>query len=202
MAQCLVNDRPTIDDFRPETWGQLLDAVERSLVQERRVVTAVRFDGVDQPTYRSPELAATPVAAVARIDIDAEDARALLTAAVDAAAESLPGLVEGIRHTATALRAGAADGQLQLVALIGAVQSLVALTAAAAAAANASSDESAAAPPVVVTCGELESALQRLAGQQAGAHWPALADTLDADLAPAIARWHDVLDPIRERALA
>ena len=25
-------------------------------------VTAVRFDGVDQPTYRSPELAATPVA--------------------------------------------------------------------------------------------------------------------------------------------
>lgn len=202
MALCLVNDRPTIEEFRPETWGELLDAVERTLVPGRQVVTAVRFDGVDQPTYRSPELAATAVSTVARIDIDAEDAAALLTAAVDAAADSLPGLIDGVRQTAAALRSGTADAPAQLVTLVGAVQSLVALTAAAATAANVSMGDAAAAPPVVAACAELETALQRLVGHQAGARWPALAAALDRDLAPAIARWHDVLDPIRERALA
>lgn len=203
MTQCLVNDTPTTCDFSPETWGQLLDAVERTLAAGRQVVTAVRFDGVDQPTYRSPELAATAVTLMARIDIDAEDAAALLTAAVTAASDSLPGLVAGVRVTATALRTGAADAQVSLVTLVGAVQSLVALTAAAATAANIAIGTAAgAAPPVVAACGDLETALHGLVAYQAGEQWPALADALDTHLAPAIARWHDVLEPIRERASA
>ena len=203
MAHYLVNDTPEMFDFSPETWGQLLDALDRTLVADRRVVTAVRFDGVDQPTFRSRELAAAGLAGIARVDIDAEDAAALLAAAVDAAGASLPGLVSGVRTTAASLRAGAPDAQAGLVTLVTAVQSLVALTAAAATAANVSMGAAAgAAPSVVTACSGLEAALRELVAHQATEHWSALADALDADLAPAIARWHHVLEPIRERALA
>ncbi len=203
MAHCLVNDTPETFDFSPETWGQMLDALDRTLVAGRRVVTAVRFDGVDQPTFRAPELAAAGLAGIAQVEIDAEDAAALLSAAVEAAGDSLPGLVTGVRTTAAALRAGAADAQTGLVTLVGAVQSLVALTAAAATAANISMGaDGGAAPAVVSACAGLETALRGLVTHQASEDWPALAAALDTTLAPAIARWHDVLDPIRERALA
>ncbi len=203
MAHCMVNDTPEILDFNPETWGQLLETLDQSLVANRRVVTAVRFDGVDQPSFRCGDLAVAELAGIARVDIDAEDAAALLSAAVTAAAESLPALVTGVRMTAAALRAGARDAHTGLVALVAAVQSLVALTAAAATAANLSMGETPGAEPAIVAaCGGLETALRGLVAHQAQEQWSALADALDADLAPAIARWHDVLEPIRERAQA
>ncbi len=203
MAHCLVNNTPEILDLGPETWGQLLETLDRSLVANRRVVTAVRFDGVDQPSFRSGALATAELARIARVDIDAEDAATLLSTAVTAAADSLPGLVTGVRMTAAALRAGAAHAHTDVVALVAAVQSLVALTAAAATAAHLSMGETPGADPAVVNaCGDLETALRALVAHQALEHWPALADALDADLAPAIAHWHDVLEPIRERAHA
>lgn len=203
MAHCLVNDTLESFDFTPETWGQVLATLDRTLVTERRVVTAVRFDGVDQPSFRSGDLAAADLSQVARVDIDVEDAAALLAASVDAAGESLSSLVTGVGMTAAALRAGAGDAQTQLVALVTAVQSLVTLTAAAATAANLSMGEAHGADAsVVAACGGLEAALRRLVAHHADGRWTALADALDADLAPAIAGWHDVLEPIRERAQA
>ena len=207
MAHCLVNDTPQMFDFSPETWGQMLSTLDRALVADRRVVTAVRFDGVDQPSFRTGAAAVADLSRIARVDIDAEDATALLIGAVDAAIGSLPGLVTGVRITAAAVRDGAGDAQTQLVALVAAVQSLVALTAAAATAAQVSAGDAGEADadadaPIVAGCHELETALHGLVAHQAGEHWVALADALDATLAPAIARWNDVLEPIRERAQA
>jgi hypothetical protein len=203
MAHCVVNDTPRSFDFSPETWGQLLETLDRTLVVDRRVVTAVRFDGVDQPSFRRGDLAAADLSRIARVDVDADDAAALLAAAVDAAVESLAGLVNGVRVTAVALRTGATDAHTQLVALVAAIQSLVALTAAAATAANLSlGDGTGADDAVLAACGGLETALRALVAHQTDHQWTALADALDTDLAPAIARWHDVLQPIRERAQA
>ena len=203
MAHCLVNDSPAAFEFRPETWGQMLDALDRTLVADRRVVTAVRFDGVDQPSFRSAGVAAADLTQIARVDIVAEPATALLMAAVDAAAGSLPSLVSGVRVTAAALRAGASDAHAQLAALVDAVQSLVALTIAAATAAHVSIGETTDADPqLIAACRGLEAALHALVAHQADQRWVALADALDATLAPAIARWDDVLDRIRERAQA
>lgn len=203
MAHCLVNDTLEPFDFSPETWGQVLTTLDRTLDAERRVVTAVRFDSVDQPSFRSEDLAAADLSQVARVDIDVEYAAALLAAAVAVAGDSLPRLVTGVGMTAAALRTGASDAQTQLVALVTAVQSLVTLTAAAATAASLSMGEAHGADaPVVAACAGLETALRGLVAHQADGHWTALADALDADLAPAIASWHDVLEPIRERAQA
>lgn len=203
MARCLVNEQPEPMDFRPKTWEALLGTLDARLAARRRVVTAVRFDGVDQPSFRDAALGATPLDAVARIDIDAEDAVELLRAAVDAAADSLPELVTGVRLTAAALRAGAPDAQQQLGALVVALQSLMQLTAASLTAAQMSLGADAASDAALNDgCTRIAGALGQVAGLQRGGRWPAVADALDGHLAPAVAGWSDVLTPIRLRAAA
>lgn len=203
MAVCLVNDRPESSENRPETWGALLQALDRRLERERRVVTAVRFDGVDQPSFREPALAGAALDAIARIDIDAEDALALLRASVDAASDSLPELVTGVRLTAAAVRNGAPDAPAQLGSLIVALQSLMTLTAAATTTAAVSlGDDPAADAALAGGCGRIERALATLVARQTAGDAVGIAAALDQDLAPAVAGWSDVLTPIRLRAAA
>lgn len=200
MTECLVNDAPLAVDFRPETWGELLAQLDRALGLERRVVTAVRFDGVDEPSFRAPALGGRELAPVARIDIEAVEAGRLVHEAVCAAEESLPALAEGARATARAIRDGAADAPQQLVALVGAIQSLIALTNAAAGAARAARPE---APPddaVALHCRGIESALAALVERHGASDWGGLADTLDGPLAAAVLEWRTVLGAIEEAA--
>jgi hypothetical protein len=201
MADCLVNDIPETLDFRPETWGALLAGLDRRAGASRRVVTAVRFDGVDQPSFRHPELDGLALDRIARIDVDAEDAGALLRAAVDAATDSLPELVAGVGETAAALRGEAPGAQAQLGTLVVALQSLMSLTVAAGTAADISYGADAGADAVVRgACLRIEAALATLVERQTDGDTRAVADALDQHLAPAVAGWTDVLTPIRMRA--
>lgn len=201
MVDCLVNDIPESLDFRPETWGALLAGLDRRISAGRRVVTAVRFDGVDQPSFRHPELAGLALERMARIDVEAEDAGALLRAAVDAASDSLPDLVAGVGQTAAALRGDAPDAQTQLGTLVVALQSLMTLTVAAGTAADISYGADAGADAVVRgACARIEAALATLVARQTDGDPRAVADALDTYLAPAVAGWSDVLTPLRMRA--
>lgn len=201
MADCLVNDIPETLDFLPETWGALLDGLDRRLGASRRVVTAVRFDGVDQPSFRRSDLAALALEQIARIDVEAEDAGALLRAAVDAASDSLPDLVAGVGQTAAALRGDAPDAHEQLRALVIALQSLMTLTVAAGTAADISFGVDPGADAVVRgACARVEAALATLVARQTDGDSGAVAEALDRRLAPAVAGWADVLTPIRMRA--
>jgi hypothetical protein len=201
MTECLVNDVPIGAEIRPETWGDLLGALDRSLGRERRVVTAVRFDGVDEPSFRAPALIGRRLEAVSRVDVDAVEAGRLLEDALSAAADSLPSLASATRLAADAYRDGAADAHGQLRALVAAVQSLVALTAAAATAATAvRGGPTAAGDRVAASSRRTEAALTTLIDRHTRADWPALADALEHDLAPSILAWQQGLDAIREEA--
>ena len=201
MADCLVNDIAETPDFLPETWGALLAWLDRRVGAGRQVVTAVRFDGVDQPSFRHPELAGLTLDRIARIDVDAEDAGALLRATVDAASDSLPDLVAGIGETAAALRGDALDAQGQIVALVAALQSLMTLTVAAGAAADVSCGADPRAEAIMRSaCARIETALVTLVARQTDGDTRAVADALDQHLAPAVAGWTDVLTPLRMRA--
>lgn len=203
MVECAVNDVAESLEFRPETWGALLRHLDRRLAGEGRVVTAVRFDGVDQPSFRDGDMSDLALGTIARIDVDADDAVALLRAAVEAASDSLPELVAGVGSTAAALRRRTPDALRQLGTLVVALQSLVTLTAAAGTAADLSFGVDPLADAAVHgACAQVESALGALVEHQAGADWDALADALDRHLAPAVAGWSDVLAPIRMRAAA
>lgn len=203
MADCVVNDIPEFFEFRPETWGQLLAGLDHRLAADRRVVTAVRFDGVDQPSYRHATMAARPLAQVARIDVEAEDAAALLRAAVAAVSDSVPELVAGVAHTAAALRGGAPEAYGLLGSLVTALRSLIALTVAAGTAADLSFGIDAQREAAVSrACARIESALAAIIARQTDSDASAVADALDTDLAPAVAGWSDVLTPFRTRAAA
>lgn len=201
MTECLVNDAPVAVDFRPETWGDLLVQLDRALGRDRRVVTAVRFDGVDEPSFRAEAQTRRALAPVTRIDIEAIEAPSLLAEALATATESLPALAEGARQTAAAYRGGAADAHLQLTALVAAIHSLIALTTAAANAAKAAQGGKAAADcAVALHCHGVESALTALIEQHTAADWGGLADTLDGALAAAVLDWRTVLRAIQEAA--
>lgn len=203
MAQCLVNGEPEVLDFRPNTWGEMLGDLDRRLESNRRVVTAARFDGVDQPSFRDPDITARALDRIARIDVEVEDALVLLRGAVDAASDSLPELVAGVRLTAAAVRADAPDASGQVGALIVALQSLMNLTLAAATAAEASLGPDAEVDAALgAGSRRVEDALRTLVARQTEGYGEGIADALDHRLAPAIAGWADVLGPLRARASA
>lgn len=198
MAHCLVNDTPESLEFRPETWGDLLNRLDARLAIDRRVVTAVRFDGVDQPSFREPAVTAVALDGVTRVDVDAEEASVLLMASLDAATDSLPALVTGVRLTAAALRNGAPDAHGHLAAVVAALHSLVALTTATAAAADLAGGTSCSADPRLSDAGAaLGTVLTTIIEQQTRGDAAAVAGTLDSHLAPIVAGWSDVLAPMR-----
>jgi len=203
MADCLVNDIPEFFEFRPETWGELLGGLDHRLAAERRVVTAVRFDGVDQPSYRHATMAERPLAPIARIDVEAEEAAELLRAAVNAVGDSVPELVAGVAQTAAALRGGAPEAYGLLGTLVTALRSLIALTVAAGTAADLSFGADAQSEAAVSrACARIEAALATIIARQTDGDAAAVAEALDHSLAPAVAGWSDVLTPIRTRAAA
>lgn len=197
MTECLVNDAPLAADSRPETWGELLDTLDRTLGPGRCVVTAVRFDGVDEPSFRAPARRGRDLASVARVEVDAVEATHLLDDALTAAADSLPALAAGARAAGAAYRSGAVEAHGQLAALVAAIQSLIALTTAAATAARAAGGASAPGGDITTACGAVEQTLAALVDRHTRADWPALAEALDCDLAGAILDWQSVLDAIR-----
>lgn len=201
MTQCLVNGEPEVLNFRPNTWGDLLGGLDRRLEGDRRVVTAARFDGVDQPSFRDPQVIGRDLAEIARIDVETEDALQLLRESIDAAADSLPELVTSVRLTAAAVRDEAPDAATRIGAVIVALQTLMNLTLAAATAAETSLGHDAVVDAALVAGSQrLEDALHTLVARQTEGFHEGIADALDLRLAPAIASWADVLGPLRMRA--
>ncbi len=138
MPECLVSDVPAQPDPSLQTWGERLAGLDVVLGQ---VVTAARFDGVDQPSFREADIAACALATVARIELDAADSRALLRNTLQMAVESLPVLAESACRTAQEFRtANVLTAHRQLPAVIDAVQTLMRLTKASAIAAGVNLD--------------------------------------------------------------
>src|SRR5207342_2028354 len=77
-----------------QTWGQLLASLERGDGAERTVVAAVRFAGVDQPTFREPEALELNLHHAAPIDIEVSTAGALVAAGRETALAGLDALAE------------------------------------------------------------------------------------------------------------
>ena len=53
MLERLANSVPSAPIPGLQTWGELLADLDGRLAHDRRIVTAARFDGVDQPSFCS-----------------------------------------------------------------------------------------------------------------------------------------------------
>lgn len=204
MAHLLVNGQPTPLDSGHKTWGDVLQAVETAADARGDAVTAVRFEGVDLPTFRAPLRRSTPVDRLARVEVDTVPRVRLLRATLGTAGLSLPALAAGACRAATLFRRGHRDeGHQQLTTLLATVRTLLELTLAAAAASGTDlstlscGDESAA-----DVLGSLGVVMDTLAQSQRVGDWPALSDGLEFELAPGLLRWGIVFDAMHDRCAA
>jgi hypothetical protein len=204
MFECLVNDEPRSLDFGPKTWGDVLSALQPDLAGRHHTVTAVRFDGVDQPSFGSPEFAQTPVGNLAQIEIETRDRKRLLRSTLGTATDSLPHLAAAACRTASAFRGtDLPDAHRQLTALIECVRTLTLLTIASAAAGGTTLDDlSCGSRSGAYFLGRVAVALDTVAQGQESCDWAALADALENDLASALLQWGVVFEAMHDRCAA
>ena len=192
MNLCAVNgkDFGAMDGLT--TWGELLETLENGAGDGRPVVTAVRFGGVDQPSFREPEALSQSLAAAGSIDVDTCEAQALVAEAVQSGLNSLAALLEAAQHTADAFRSDdIADANGRLVEVVDTLQALAQLTAMVVEA--CATDRAANASDTSALMDRLRQNLERLVSAAENQDWISAADVLEYDIAELIPKWQSVL---------
>jgi hypothetical protein len=200
MLQIFINDVPGTLDGVPQTWGDLLLNLDERVAGQGQLLTAARFDGVEEPAFRDARVTARRLADIRRVDVEtAAPASFLRQCLVEAigplhqAADATLALSGRYRtfdvagcHEGLMALAGELRGLTSLVAMLGVLQiDLDAFTAEGAAAAD-QLERFGAAIDAVVTAQESED-------------WLTVADVLEYDLEPAVRRWIDLLTAIANR---
>ena len=91
MPQILVNATPQDFDISPETWGDLLQTLDERAARQGVILSAARFDGVEEPSFRDPSAIARPLRAVARVEVETAAPTTLLR---DCLLEAIPSLLQ------------------------------------------------------------------------------------------------------------
>ncbi len=204
MFDFLVNRQPKTLNSGLKTWGDLLATLDLDCEADRRTVTEVRFDGVDQPSYRSLELARRPLSSIAKIEVELVDRARLLRNTLGTAGNSLPVLAASACRAAASFRGhDLAAAHHQLTSLVEAVRTLTILTVASATAAGTELEYlPCGADSGSDVLGSVGVVLDSLAQWQRGSDWTAVADALEYDLAPALLQWGVVFDAMQDRCAA
>jgi hypothetical protein len=193
MSICAVNGREYEAAAGLKTWGQLLDALEQGVGTERTVVTAVRFGGVDQPSFREPVLLTQALQTGAPIDVDTCQAQALVDEAVETALNGLARLALAAQQTADAFRShDLADAHSRLADVVATLQTLTKLTAALGQAGltprTERSDDGSA-----TLLERLSQSLESLITAATNEDWTSVADVLEYEVADLLPSWQAVL---------
>jgi hypothetical protein len=190
MPRLLVNDEPQIVGNTHETWEELLAWADRFSADRGLLVTAVRLDGVDDPSFRERGLSDRRLKAVAVIEIEASTPASLLAESLD---EALSG-VAGLRRHALAVARHLRDGTLAsansgLAELTQGLSTLVALVDAVSAAMGIAIErvtiDGRSAASLIEDLGQ---PLVELTDAQKQRDWATMADILEFDLEPAFSR--------------
>ncbi len=178
------------------TWRDLLAQLDAEMSGRREVVTAVRFDGVDEPAFRDPAVLARPLEGLAVVEIERGTPESLVQATIDeasgsvsalsAAASSLAGRFRGVNiTTANSELADFAQCLATLVATVRAIGLALKVDP------REIRCEGAAAADIV---GEMVAHIESLIENQKAGDWLTVADTIEYELGPALARWQLLLD--------
>jgi hypothetical protein len=197
MNLCAVNGQEFEAPTGLQTWGQLLDTLEQGVGPERAVVTAVRFRGVDQPSFREPDLLSQGLETAAPIDVDTCGAAALVAETVENVLANLAPFVEAMQQAADAFRShDITDAQGRLIDVVVTLQTLTQLTAAVSQASvtprTAQSERESA-----TLLAQMGQSLESLVSATENEDWISVADILEYDVADLLPNWAAVL-----RALA
>jgi hypothetical protein len=188
MPECLLDNRALELDASLKTWGQLLTVVDAAAASAGRMVTAVRFDGVAQPSYRHPHTTARALAHMARIHVETGTHDDLVQPAIEAAIAGLHAIDRSVGPLAAAFRAGDDAASGDLAEFLIALQSLTALTKTLADASGVDLEpiDNGAGTGVLEAIGV---ALERLLAAQQNEDAKGTADALEQEVGPALRAW-------------
>ena len=202
MPRLFVNNQEQNPANGPESWGLLLDRLEQDAIGRGDVVTEVRFDGVDEPTFWQPEEAGRALSGVELIEVQTMPSRALLDEALSRGELAVTTLASAAARTGVAFRGTDLETANNALADIGeGVRSLTSISKIAAAALELTLEElewnggSGA-----VQIGELTRLLASIVEAQQAQDWLTVADILDYDFQPALEGWLGVFETLRAAA--
>lgn len=198
MTRVLVNNQPQEAPAGAETWADLLAALDGACRERGEVVTAVRLDGVDEPSFRSPEQGVRALGELAVIECEAESPAALLAESLREASRGLDELRQHALSVGRRFRGrdieAAQRGLLELVQGLQVLTSLVATIGA------VLGTDVATLTVGDTTAGRvldgLGSHLETLIGAQQNQDWLTVADIVEFDIEPALGGCRPVFDSL------
>jgi hypothetical protein len=201
MPEIYLNDVPQQFEAPFKTWGDLLNTLDTRASDEGVILSAARFDGVDEPSFREPAVTGRQLGDVRRVDVRTAAPASFLR---DCLLETIPPLHETARRASSlsavyrghdiapgheGLKMLAAD-LVSTVELAGMLAGPLALDLTA-----VSIDGVTAAQHLQ----ELEATVGALVEAQERQDWVTVADILEYDLEPSIRRWAALLTLITGR---
>jgi hypothetical protein len=195
MMEIFVNDVPHALPQTPQTWGELLANLDDHAADAGLLLTTARFDGVEEPSFRDPEVTARRLASVNRVDVETAAPAAFLR---ECLIESIEPMKQAA-HMATELSAifrghDLASGHEGLTALAVELRGLASLVAMLGGPLRIdlsaiSTDGTTAAQQMEI----LSAAVDSVVAAQESEDWLTVADVLEYDLEPSIRQWVKLL---------
>ena len=201
MLQVFVNDTPQTLDVPAGTWGDLLKNLDEQVAGKGLLLTMARFDGVDEPSFRDPEVMARRLSEVARVEVETATPGAFLRQCLLETIGPLDHAAEmSARLSAIYRRRDVSPGHEGLTRLANELRSLISLVAILGG-------------PLEIDLGSLTAngvtvaeqmeefgiAIDALVSAQESEDWLTVADVLEYDLEPAIRRWIELLTVVANR---
>ena len=198
MATCTVNGATYEARTGLKTWGELLDGLEQGEGAARIVVTGVRFDGVEEPSFREGPMLARGLESSQAIDVETCAVGELVASTITVAREGLGPLADAARETADKFRnRDLAGANQELAELAVTLKTLGNITAAV-------RDQT----MVLSSAGsqglgtdfftELGRALESLVEASTSQDWILVADLLEYEMPPLLVRWNELLSSLAD----
>jgi hypothetical protein len=196
MLNLTVDGERRESDSTLKNWAQLLEFLEWSDRPPHRVVTAVRFGGVDEPTFRRSEVLAKRLRDTSSIEVETATADELLSVSAQTAYESLAPLAAAGRRVAGSFHQGELLGaHHDLADFVSGLRMLATLTGKLAAARGVAAERQ------FFTDGfynQLCDAVRVLIEREQWEDWDAVSDVLEHDMATLLGRWSGILLALRD----
>ncbi len=200
MYRIVLNGAAVSSQAPCKTWGQLLEWLDARCGEQGLLVTEVRLDGVEWPAFRDPASASQSLEDAAIVDIDAVPPGELLASTLDQAIDAALGLEEAAERIGTALRgieihqancelAEFAETLRTLATIANTVAGALGITLE-----QVSVDGRAGARLVEELAGYAETVIAAQAQQD----WITVADSIEYDVAPALAQWPTLFVALRD----
>lgn len=188
MPQIQVDGEPFACPTPTKTFDDVLGVVEPALVARSRIVTAVRFNGVEEPAFRESEVRRRTIAADEHIEFGSSRPVDIAVAALHDAGRLIPAMSAAAAQLALQLRSdGAANSAAGLGPLAEGLALLLALVQTAEDWANGAGVPHA--PWLAVEVETISEAIDAMQAAQRIEDWGTVADALRSDLCPALEAW-------------